>query len=90
MTPAPETISSTERGCELKAERSEILEDSGASGAGSGVSERKPERNDERVVSLLIDVEGCEGDDELDGGSAGSGAVLFRAGRIEGWSDDGE
>lgn len=69
LTPDPDTISSIERSCLSKAERSEILASSGAEvyGAGSGASERKLSRNeDERGAfvsvfecALLIVMEFC-------------------------------
>lgn len=46
----------------MKAERSEILEDSGASGIESGVSERKPERKDERGPFESTESEDCDGE----------------------------
>lgn len=67
-----------------------ILDDSGASGTESGVSERKPERNDEWVASFLtefefVDKDGCSIDDDDD-----CDAVMFRAGRSECEADGGE
>lgn len=67
-----------------------ILDDSGASGMESGVSERKPERNDERAVSLSACFEDCDEDDgSIDSGDD-SPAMMIRAGRSECEADAGE
>lgn len=63
LTPAPETMSSMEKDCDLKAERSEILAVSSAWGISSEVSERKLERKDERLPLFSTVSEDCVGDD---------------------------
>lgn len=63
LTPAPETMSSMEKDCDLKAERSEILAVSSAWGISSEVSERKLERKDERLPLFSTVSEDCGGDD---------------------------
>ena len=56
LTPRPDTMSSMERFCLSKAERSEILASSGADacGAGSGASERKLSRKEEEDFLLVV------------------------------------